>query len=251
MSGHSHWSTIKRKKAAADAKRGAAWSKVAKAITVAARMGGGDESMNLSLRYALEKARAANMPKDNIERAIKKGTGELDGANKFEQLVYEAYAPGGVAIMIDIWTDNRNRTAGEIRKLLEKGGGSLAATNSVARMFDRMGVIEIDPSTADEERVMEVAMEAGAENIETSDDAIEVTCRPEDFDAVTKAFEAAGITPGSAEVKMVANLQAPVSDPAAAQKLVNLLQSLEDHDDVNEVYSNCDIPDEVAAGLEG
>jgi YebC/PmpR family DNA-binding regulatory protein len=251
MAGHSHWARIKRKKAVVDAKRGAAWSKVAKAITVAARMGGGDPGMNLSLRYALDKARVANMPKDNIERAIKKGTGALEGANQFEQLIYEAYAPGGVAIMVDILTDNRNRTAGEIRKILEKGGGSLAAANAVARMFDRMGVIEIDPATAGEERVMEVALEAGAENVETSDDTIEVTCRPDGFDTVTKAFEAAGITPRSAEVKMLPNIQVPVADPEAAQRLMNLLQALEDHDDVSEVYSNVDIPDEVAEKLEG
>ncbi len=251
MAGHSHWARIKRKKAVTDAKRGAAWSKLAKAITVAARMGGGDVSMNLSLRYALEKARVANMTKDIIERAVKKGTGALEGANQFEQLVYEAYAPGGVAILIDVLTDNRNRTAGEIRKLLEKGGGSLAATNAVARMFDRMGVIEIDASVASEERVMEIALEAGAENVELSDDTLEVTCRPEDFEVVTTAFEQAGIAPRSAEVKMLANLQVPVTEPEAAQRLMNLLQSLEDHDDVNEVYSNCDIPDEVAAELEG
>ena len=187
MSGHSHWSTIKRKKASADAKRGAAFSKAAKAITVAARQGGGDPSMNLALRYAIEKAREVNMPRDNIERALKKGTGELGGA-QIEHLVYEAYAPGGVAVMIECLTDNRNRTASEVRNIIEKNGSTLAAMNAVAHMFQRKGVITIAADAADEDRVMEIALDAGADDVVTDQGLHEVTCSPEAFESVATAF---------------------------------------------------------------
>jgi len=245
MSGHSHWSTIKRKKAATDAKRGAVFSKAAKAITVAARQGGGDPTMNLALRYAIDKAREVNMPRDNIQRAVKKGTGEL-GGQQIEHLVYEAYAPGGVAIMIECLTDNRQRTASEIRNLIEKNGGTLAAMNAVAHMFQRKGVITVSAETADEDRVMEVALDAGADDVVTDQGVHEVTCSPEKFEDVATAFETAGIKTDSAKVEPVPHTTIPL-DVGTAPKVLRLMTLLDEHEDVNEVYANFDISDEVMA----
>jgi YebC/PmpR family DNA-binding regulatory protein len=248
MSGHSHWATIKRKKAGVDAKRGAEFSKVAKLITVAARHGGGDPSMNLSLRYAIEKARSVNMPRDNIERAIKKGTGELQGA-ALESLRYEAYAPGGVAILIDALSDNRNRTAGEIRSILEKHGGSLAAVNSVARLFERKGTITVPVAAVSEERIMEIALEHGADDVVSKDDVHEITCSPEAFEGLVKALETAGIQPQRAAVEPLPSITVRL-DADTAAKVLKLIELLDDHDDVSEVYANFDVSDEVMAQLQ-
>lgn len=245
MAGHSHWSSIKRKKAAVDAKRGKAFSKAAKAITVAARQGGGDPDMNLSLRYALDKAKEINMPNDNIERAIKKGTGDLPGQGSIEQVVYEAYLPGGVAVMVDSLTDNRNRTASEVRNMIEKAGGSLAAANAVAHMFERCGIINVSQEAADEERVMEVALDAGAEDIVPQDDEVfEVRTTPEAFEGVLAAFNEAGIKTETAQVELVPHTTVPL-DADMARKVLGLVEQLEDLDDVNEVYANFDVSDEV------
>lgn len=249
MAGHSHWASIKRKKAGVDAKRGAAFSKAAKAITVAARQGGGDVSMNLALRYAIDKARSINMPRDNIERALKKGTGELNDGTHIETLIYEAYASGGVALMIECITDNRNRTAGEVRNIIEKNGGSLAAMNAVAHLFQRKGTITVAAAAADEDRVMEVALEAGAEDVAGDDQVHEVTCAAEVFEDVLKAFEAAGIPTESANVGPVPSTTVPLGVDDA-RKVLRLMSLLDEHDDVSEIYANFDIPDEVMAQVE-
>jgi YebC/PmpR family DNA-binding regulatory protein len=244
MAGHSHWSQIKRKKAATDAKRGAAFSKAAKAITVAARQAGGDPSMNLSLRYAIDAARAINMPRDNIRRALQKGTGELDGGADIETLLYEAYAPGGVAVMIECLTDNRNRTASEVRNIIEKNGGTLAATNAVAHMFQRKGVFTVPAAAADEDAVMEVALDAGADDVVTGDGFYEVTCTPEAFEAVGAAFEKAEIKTDAAKVEPVPHTTVPL-DADTGRKVLRLMNLLDEQEDVNEVYANFDISDEV------
>ena len=248
MSGHSHYSTIKRKKGATDAKRGVAFSKAAKAITIAARHGGGDPSMNLALRYALLKARECNMPRENIERAIKKGTGE-GGAGQIETLHYEIYAPGGVAIMAEAITDNRNRTSGELRNVIEKGGGTLAQPNAVARLFQRKGVITISAEVAPEDKVMEIALEAGAEDVISEGGVHEVTTQPDAFEAVFKAFELADIKTLTAAVQPVPLLTVPL-ELENAKKVLKLISTLEDLEDVNEVYSNLDLSEEVMAKLD-
>ncbi|NIA20620.1 MAG: YebC/PmpR family DNA-binding transcriptional regulator [Anaerolineaceae bacterium] len=249
MAGHSHWSQIKRKKAGVDARRGAQFSKVTKLITVATRQGGADLSMNLTLRYAIDKARSINMPRDNIERAVKKGTGELAGAAEIKPLRYEAYVPGGVAVMIDCLSDNRNRTAGEVRNILEKHGGSLAATNSVAHMFQRKGAITISEETAGEDQVMEIALEYGADDVTTSDGLHEITCGPEAFEELVGALEKAGIKPDRAVVEPVPHTTVPL-DAVAARKVLKVMDLLEEHDDVSEVYANFDIADQVMAEIE-
>ncbi|RME39746.1 MAG: YebC/PmpR family DNA-binding transcriptional regulator [Planctomycetota bacterium] len=246
MSGHSKWSTIKHKKAALDAKRSKVWSKLARAITVAAKSGGNPED-NPRLRLAVDKAKGANMPKDTIEKAIKKGTGELAG-EAFEEVVYEGYAPGGVAILCKAVTDNRNRTAGEIRKIFERSGGNLGATNCVAFLFHTKGVIFIEADKADEERVMEIALEAGADDVEVSETGYEITCSPDSFSGVKQAFEEAGIEMASADLSMVADNEVTL-DLEGARKVMRLVDTLEDHDDVEAVYSNSHIPDDVLAQL--
>jgi YebC/PmpR family DNA-binding regulatory protein len=250
MSGHSKWSTIKHKKAAIDAKRGKAWSKIARDITIAAKIGGGDADGNPRLRLAMDKARAANMPKDNVERAIKKGTGELEGES-YEELVYEGYGPGGVAVMCRALTDNRTRTAPEIKKLFERSGGSLGAPNSVGWMFRSKGVILIAADAVAEDRILELGLEAGADDVSSSAVCHEVTCTPESFLQVKAALEAAGIKIESAEVTMVASNTVAASDVEVAGKVMRLLEALEDHDDVQSVSSNVDIPDEIATQLTG
>src|SRR5215468_5105384 len=183
MSGHSHWATIKHKKGAVDAKRGKLWSKLSRAIIIAAKNGGGDPNMNLKLRYAIDKARAVSMPKDNIERAIKRGTGDLEG-QVFEEITYEGYGPGGVALLVDVLTDNRNRTAGEIRKIFERGGGKMASAGAVAYLFDRKGIFIVDAKTIDEDTLMGIILEAGAEDLKRQDDSFEITCDPTIFNDV-------------------------------------------------------------------
>ncbi len=243
MSGHSKWATIKHKKGALDAKRGKLFSKLARLIITAARKGGGDPDMNLHLRYAIDKAKAANMTKDTIERAVKKGTGELEGA-AYESMAYEGYAPGGVALMIDILTDNRNRTAPEIRRIMENRGGSLGSVNCVAWMFQNKGVFMVDTSKAPEDRLMEIVLDAGAEDMEVQGSQYQVTCPTAAFDAVRKALEAAGITPDLAEIQRVPT-QTVKLDRAHAKRVLELISDLEDQDDVQNVYSNFDIDEEV------
>lgn len=247
MSGHSKWSTIKHKKAALDAKRGRAWSKLARDVTMAARHGGGDLSANPRLRLAVDKAKGANMPKDTIEKAIKKGTGELAG-EAIEEIVYEGYGPGGVAIMCTCLTDNRHRTAPEVKKIFERGNGNLGAPNCVSWMFSKKGVFVIAREAADEDKVMEVALENGAEDVNTSDMAHEVTCDPDAYGSIKEALEAAGIAIQSADVTMVAASQITL-DVDTARKVLRLMENLEEHDDVQSVSSNFDIPDDVMAEL--
>jgi len=239
MSGHSKWSTIKHKKAAKDAKRGKAFTKLIKEITVAARLGGGDVKANPRLRTAVLAARAQSMPGDTIDRAIKKGTGELEGVS-YEEVVYEGYGPGGVAVMIEVLTDNRNRTVAELRNVLDKCGGNLGTTGSVAWMFTKRGLITIERAQVDEDKVMEVALEAGADDVTDSGDILEVLTAPEQLEGVKDALEQAKIVAASAEVTMMPSSTTSISGKQAEQ-MVRLLETLEDHDDVQRVSSNMDI----------
>ena len=241
MSGHSKWAKVKHFKGAIDAKRGKIFAKLAKEISIAAKMGGGDPGMNPRLRMALFKCRGANMPNDNIERAIKKGVGGGETGN-FEDLIYEAFGPGGVALMIELSTDNRNRTAAEIRSLLTKNGGSIATAGSVSRLFQRKGQIIIARESANEDLVMEVALEAGAEDFRTEPEGFEVLTDPVNFEAVHKQLEARGIKPASAAVTYLATITVPIADTAAANALNRLTDALEDHEDVKEFYSNAEFP---------
>lgn len=250
MAGHSHWAGIKHKKAANDAKRGKLWSKIARVIIVAAKAGGGDPTQNLSLRYAIDKAKDANMPKDTIEKAIKKGTGEL-GAINYEEVLYEGYASGGVAVMVDALTDNRNRTAPEIKKIFERRGGSLGTSGCVNYMFSKKGLITVSTDAADEDTLMEVALGAGADDMENVGEIYEITSQPEAYDELKKAIEDAGIAIESAELSMMPQNTVEVADVDAAKKILALMEDFEDHDDVQNVYSNFDIPDEVMAQIEG
>jgi YebC/PmpR family DNA-binding regulatory protein len=242
MAGHSHWAGIKHKKAREDAKRGKIFSRCARAITVAARQGGGDPAMNLALRYAIDEARAANMPKDSIERAVKKGTGELDDGKPIEEIVYEGYAPGGVAVLVEVVTDNRNRTAGEITKTFEKAGGSVGRPGCVAWMFQQKGLITV--GEADEEQVMEVALTAGAEDMQEIDAGYEITTPPEAFLQVREALDAAGLEIGNAEIAQVPQSYVPLSEEDAP-KVLRLMEALDDHDDVQKVHANFDIDADV------
>ncbi|GAB6165099.1 YebC/PmpR family DNA-binding transcriptional regulator [Thermostilla marina] len=247
MAGHSHWAGIKHKKAANDAKRGKIWSKISKAIIVAARMGGGDPKMNPRLRVAIEDAKAAHMPKDNIERAIKRGTGELEG-QQVEEVVYEGYGPGGVAILCEALTDNRNRTTAELRKIFEVGGGKMGAAGSVAWMFKKKGIFVVSADKVDEEKLMEVVLEAGGEDIQPDDGRFEVTCDPGQFSDVSEALENAGIECESKSVSLIPNDYVDL-DTDTARKVLKLLERLDDHDDVQNVSSNFNIPDELMAEL--
>ena len=241
MSGHSKWATIKHAKGAADAKRGQLFTKFIKEISIAAKMGGGDTATNPRLRTAVLKARAANMPKDNIERAIKKGTGEL-GAVNYEELLYEGYAPGGVAVLVEVLTDNKNRSAASVRNIFTKSGGNLGATGSVAYMFNRKGVIEYDAEKVSEEDIMEVALEAGAEDISTEDGVITVTTDPNDFASVLEALQAKGFESISAAVSMVPDTYVTL-DNETTQKALKMIDKLEEDEDGQTVSSNIEIPD--------
>jgi len=246
MSGHSKWATIKHAKGAADAKRGQMFTKLIKEISIAARMGGGSLDGNPRLRTAILKARAANMPKDNIDRAVKKGTGELEDVN-YEELIYEAFAPGGVAIFIEVLTDNKNRAAADIRNILTRAGGQLATTGSVSRLFKRMGIITLSGEKYTEDAIMEVAIESGAEDVTASDGIIEVTSAPEDFESVLNALQAKEIETISAEVNMVADAEVTLDNEATA-KALRLIDKLEENEDVQHVYSNIAIPEGYDAG---
>ena len=247
MSGHSKWASIKHKKGAADAKRGKAFSRLNKEITVAARLGGGDPGGNPRLRSAIQAAKAENMPKDNIERAIKKGTGELEGAS-YEECNYEAYGPGGVAIMIDCLTDNKNRTVAEVKHLFERHGGNLGEPGCVSWIFEKKGLIVFERESVEEERLLELALEAGAEDIKEEETQFEILTDPSDFESVKKAFDAEGLPYTVAEVSMIP--QNTVSlEGRDAERMLNLIETLEEHDDINHVYANFDIPDEVMEAL--
>ena len=242
MSGHSKWATIKHKKGIADAKRGQAFTKLIKEITVCAKMGGPDPESNARLRTAILKARAENMPKDNIERAIKKGSGEL-GASTFYELTYEGYAPGGVAIIIDTLTDNKNRPASDVRSTLTKLGGSLGATGCVSYMFQTKGIITYSTEKYTEDQIFEVALENGAEDVSTTDDVIEVTTTPADFATVLEAMQAAGFEQESADVQKIAD-QTVSLDKEKASKVMKIVERLEELDDVQQVSTNLDLPDD-------
>lgn len=244
MSGHSKWSTIKRKKGAADAKRGKIFTKLIKEITVAARMGGGDSDGNPRLRSAIAAAKTDNMPKDNIERAIKKGTGELEGA-VYEEVTYEGYGPGGIAVLVDCMTDNRNRTVADIRHYFSKSGGNLGESGCVSWMFDKKGSLLVDKATISEEELMDVALEAGAEDMIEEENEFQVLTAPEDFDAVREALETAGVSFIEAAVLMIPKNTVDVVDEKTAKQVLRLLEKLEDHDDVQSVSANFDIPDEL------
>jgi len=243
MSGHSKWSSIKHKKGAADAKRGKIFTRLIKEITIAARMGGGDPDANPRLRTAIQAAKSENMPKDNIERGIKKGTGELEGVN-YEESTYEGYGPGGAAVLIDSLTDNKNRAVAEIRHIFSKNGGNLGENGCVAWMFEKKGYINVDRASADEEVLMEKALDAGAEDVREDADSFEIITDPGDFEAVKSAMEASSIAFETAEVTMlpqsVSNLKGK-----EAEQMIRLMDALEDCDDVQRVYTNADIPDEM------
>ncbi|MGP1576072.1 MAG: YebC/PmpR family DNA-binding transcriptional regulator [Treponema sp.] len=242
MSGHSKWATIKHAKGAADAKRGQMFTKFIKEISIAARMGGGDPNGNPRLRTAILKARAANMPKDNIERAIKKGTGELGGAN-YEELLYEGYGAGGVAVLVEVLTDNKNRAAANVRNLFSKNGGNLGATGSVAYMFNRKGVIEYDAEVVGEEQLMEDGLEAGAEDITGDGGVITVTTDPNDFATVLEALQGKGYESVSAGISMVPDTYMTL-DAETTKKVLKMVDRIEEDDDVQNVYTNLDIPDD-------
>ena len=242
MSGHSKWATIKHKKGIADQKRGQKFTKLIKEISVAARMGGADPDMNAAFRTAILKARAENMPKDNIERAIKKGSGEMGNA-VFMELVYEGYAPGGVAIIVDTLTDNKNRTAADVRSTLTKLGGSLGSSGCVSYMFQTKGVITYDATKYSEDEIFNAALENGAEDVTNEDGVIEVTTSPADFGTVLEAMQAAGFEQDSADVSRIAD-QTVTLDKEKARKVMNIVERLEDLDDVQSVATNLELPDD-------
>ena len=243
MSGHSKWSTIKHKKGAADKKRAKIFTKLIKEITVAARMGGGDPNSNPRLRHAIDSAKAQNMPKDNVDRAIKKGTGDMDGVN-YEEILYEGYGPGGVAVMVECLTDNKNRTIADVRYIFNKAGGNVGTDGCVAWMFDKKGVITVSKESAEEETLMEVAIDAGAEDIKDEGDSFDVLTAPEDFDAVKDAIDGAEIAYEVAEISMVPQNTTAVSGKEAEQ-MIKFMEALDDCDDIQNFYTNADIPDEA------
>lgn len=247
MSGHSKWASIKHKKGALDAKRGKLFSKITREIMVAAKSGGKDIETNPRLRLAVSKAREANMPADNVERAIKKGTGELEGVN-YEETVFEGYGPGGVAVYVQCLTDNKNRTSSEIRNIFSKREANMAGAGSVAWIFEKKGLIVVDGKSATEDQLMEMAIEAGAEDITNDGDMFSVTTAPHDFDSVRQALAGKGVTVRSAELTMIPKNQVLV-DEKTAKVVLALVEALEEHDDVQNVYANFDIPDAVMKEL--
>jgi YebC/PmpR family DNA-binding regulatory protein len=243
MAGHSHWANIQHKKGIVDAKRGKLWSKLSRAIIIAAKHGGGDPDTNLKLRYAIVKAREVSMPKDNIERAIKRGTGE--GSNEvFEELQYEGFGPGGVAIVADVLTDNRNRTLGEVRKIFEKGGGNMGAAGCVGYKFKRKGVFAVDAAGVDEDTLLGTALETGAEDVKRAGDVFEITCEPTSFAQVQQALEAAGVKLASSELRQVPDVLVDV-DSEVGRKVLRLIEAIDDHDDVQNVYCDVNITEEM------
>jgi len=251
LSGHSKWSSIKHKKGAADAKRGQLFSKLSRAIIVAAKEGGGDPANNLALQNAIEKAKSYSMPKDNIDRAIAKGSGADADADAFESIVYEGYGPEGVAVIVEALTDNRNRTAADVRHLFAKHGGNLGTTGAVAWQFDRRGVVVVAGEGVDEEELFLAAADAGADDIEQDGDVFQVTSAPESLAAVRAAIEAAGFAVDSAELQLVPKTTVAIDDEAKARQVVRLIEALEENDDVQDVYANFDIPERVLEAVAG
>jgi YebC/PmpR family DNA-binding regulatory protein len=242
MSGHSHWATIKHQKAASDAKKGKIFSKIAKMLTSAARHGGGDPDMNLKLKYAMEKARAANMSKDSIERAIKKGTGELEGETLVE-VTYEGYGPGGVAILVDAVTDNRARTVSEIRNIFDRMGGKLAESGAVSWMFEKRAFLTVDRAAVDEEKLISVAIDAGADDVRTGEAVYEIVGSPTDLERLRKALTESAIAVKTAEITNVPKSLVPVTGPAV-RRVLSLMEELDEHDDVQATYANFDISEQ-------
>ncbi len=246
MAGHSHYKNMVRHKNVVDAKRGKLFSKLSRYIIIAARAGGGDPDMNLKLRYAIDKARSVSMPKENIERAIKRGTGELEAVN-YDEIMYEGYGPGGVAVLVEVMTDNRNRTNGEIKKIFERANAAVGVPGSVGYMFDRKGFFAIDATKhADEDALMTLALEAGAEDLKREDDAFEITSEPSNFTAVLDALKAAHIEATEAEVKYLPKLQKEI-DVETGKKVIRFIDALDDHDDVQNVYTDAILTEEMAA----
>jgi YebC/PmpR family DNA-binding regulatory protein len=248
MSGHSKWSTIKHKKAAIDAKRGKIFSKIAKEIMVAARQGGGDPAANITLRSLIQKARSVNMPADNIDRAIKKGTGDLDGA-QMEEIMYEGYAPGGIALIVQVLSDNRNRSAAEVRHVFTKHSGNLAGAGSVSRSFNRKGVIEVPVTAADEDQLLEWVLEAGAEDMTNEGEVFEIIVGPSEYPQVLGKLESCGVTTESSEMTLLPETTMPVTDEAQGAALLKFVEALEELDDVQNVYANFDLSDELMEKL--
>ena len=249
MSGHSKWANIKHRKAAQDAKRGNLFQKLVRAIIIAAKDGGGDPAMNMRLKTAIERAKAVSVPNDNITRAIKRGTGEL-GDISYDELTYEAYGPSGIAVLVNVMTDNRNRTTPEIRALLSRNGGQMGESGSVAWMFDRKGVIEVKGEGLNEDDLMTLGLDSGMSDMEANEDGFTLYCEPSDLDTLQKALEDNKYVVENAEVSMIAKTPVEISDPEAARKVLKLVDALEEHDDVQNVYSNFEIPDEVASKIE-
>jgi YebC/PmpR family DNA-binding regulatory protein len=247
MAGHSQWANIKHRKALVDSRRSKLWSKLSKAIIVAAKLGGGDPNSNVRLRTAILDAKAVSLPKDNIERAIKKGTGEIDGGD-VEEILYEGYGPGGVAVLVDIMTDNRNRTAPEVRKLFDSHGGNLGSTNCVAYLFERKGLIAIKQTDANLDQVMELALENGAEDVTESGELIEIVCPTDAYSGLVEVFDTHGIAMESKQVTRIPNLTVEV-DSETAVSLMKLLEKLEDHDDVQSVATNVNFTSEQLASM--
>ena len=248
MSGHSHWAGIRYKKAVVDARRGKMWSKLARMIIVAAKNGGGDPAANLPLRYAIDKAKSANIPKDTIEKAIKKGTGEVEGVN-FVEVLYEGYGPGGVAIMVEALTDNHNRTTPEIKRLFERHGGSVGTSGCVNWMFSKKGFITVNTSEADEEQLLEIALDAGADDMQNMGEVFEITCDSGAYEKLKERLQEKEIPTQVAEISMVPQNTVQISDEATAKKIISLMEAFEDHDDVQNTYANFDIPDEIMDGV--
>ena len=251
MSGHSKWSSIKHKKGAADAKRGKLFSKLSRAIIVAAKEGGPDPGGNLALQNAIEKARSYSMPKDNIERAIAKGAGEGGEGSNYETVVYEGYGPEGVAVLVEALTDNRNRTASEVRHLFTKNGGNLGTTGAVAWQFERTGVVLVAADGIDEEELLIVAADAGADDVERDGSTFQVSCSPDVLSAVRAAVEGAGFAIDSAELSMIPKTTVAIGDESTAKRVVRLVEGLEENDDVQDVYANFDIPEAVLEAVAG
>ena len=247
MSGHSKWSTIKHKKGAADKKRGKIFTKLIKEITVAARMGGGDPDANPRLRHALSTANSQNLPKDTAQRAVKKGTGDLEGV-EYEEILYEGYGPGGVAMLVECLTDNKNRTIADVRQIFGKAGGNVGTDGCVAWMFDKKGFISVPKANSDEDTLMELALDAGAEDIIEETDSFEIITAPEDYDAVKDAIDAAQIQYELAEITMIPQNMTKL-EGKEAEKMIKFMEALDDSDDVQNFYSNADIPDEVFDSL--
>lgn len=244
MSGHSKWASIKHKKAAIDAKRGQLFTKCIKELTAAARSGGGNTDTNIRLRTAIGKAKESNMPSDNIEKAIMRGTGELPGIT-YEEATYEGYGPAGIAIMIDIVTDNKNRTTAELRNIMSKKGGNMAQAGAVSFLFSKKGFLVIEKSAVDEDKLMDIVLNAGAEDMKTVGDTYEITTQPQDFEAVKKAVEDNKIAIQSAEITMIPSTTIKITEKNTASSILGLMDALEEHEDVQHVYSNFDIPDEL------